>query len=470
MSNTALQIAQPANGARRVPPNNTDAEASILGAILLRNAVMPAVAEKLRPEHFYDPKHVEVFRAMVAVAEAKRAIDPITLEDELQRAGKLAAVGGLAFLSELVDKTPTVDNVEYYAAIVRDKASKRDLIQTNADTIEACYADGEEAHELFGAHRREFEKLEAGITVTTSKGGRALAAEGRARILSRADSDSVDVLGVVPTGYREIDDRLGGIPVGGVSILGAVSRCGKSSLARGIAIGATNYGGVHVFSLEDAHDMWTDRMFADLSGVPLQVVKFGKMLDGSRLDRVTAQSIVAAEESPTWDRFEVDEAPSLGASVIRARVAAHAKRLGTRLVVVDYFQLMSTPSTRSWDARRATRTEALGKAMKGLVELAKDGFAVLVLVQVASEVEKEQRVPLLGDIRECGDVKNDARLVMFLHRPWRNGKMTNNAELCIAKNNNGPSDFAVPLLFVPELASYRDAPPPWMRERDGGEE
>jgi replicative DNA helicase len=385
--------------------HDLDAERAILGA-LLRNArrVLELVALPTARE-FYHPTHVFVATAVEELIAANKPIDPVTVADQL--GGKLPAVGGYEGLAELGDGYLTAENVAHYVAIVRDHALKRRVCIAASEVLQVCdspHDTGDDAHaELL----RQASMVEGPEQADRAQGLGELVVEAVARATGTAPA--ARNRGVL-TGYTDLDELTGGLARGAVSILAGRPSQGKSALARRIAFNAAAAGeGVHVFSLEDSRDRYGDRTLADLADVDL--AKFSARVPC--FTEAELERIHGASAQVRLMALDIDDAAGLSSTQIANRVRQRSRRLKTTLVVVDYVQLMRERGARE-------KREEVDRAVEGLVRLARESeVAVLLLSQLSRESERrDDKRPLLSDLRESGTLEQVADAVFMVHQEW----------------------------------------------------
>ena len=388
-----------------VRSHSEDAEMSLLGAVLLRGDVLDQV--ELGPEAFWDPRFRDIWSAMRRLQARKVPVDVTTLAEEL--GDRCASVGGYSTMTDLVSRVPTADNAEHYAGIVAEHAMTRAIAETTLSAL----TNGGEGEELLGA------VLRAVTSVRTRRpDGTRRMSELAPAVLKRleqlyAKSQAGDAAAWgIPTGLKALDQRLGGgLQPGVVTIVAGRPSMGKSALARTFldhVVGA-GYGGGHAFTLEDSAEAYTLRAFADHGRVPLHAIR------SLKLNMVDFASLNAAGEE-LWKRrtWLVDDSAGLSSAEIAMRVRRHKETNQTRVVVVDYVQLMREPNA---DPRK--RGDEVARAALGLQQLAREeDVAVVVLSQLSRDCEKrEDKRPILSDLRETGELEQVAHTVLFVYRP-----------------------------------------------------
>jgi len=425
--------------AGRVPPHNFDAEASILGGVLLRNEALNHI-DQVAPEDFYDPRHREVFAAMKALEARSRPMDPVTLEEQLQQAGKLQAVGGLSFLSELVAVVPTADNIVHYAEIVRDKAMARQLILVSSEIAAKGFGEYGEARDyLDEAERALFE-----VTQRRERTGPTPVMEILKRVFKTFDSRFNSAGGIigVPTGFVDLDQMTAGLQPSDLIILAARPSMGKTALALSIAQNAAITFGypILVFSLEMSSPQLAERMLCSEARIDSALFRRG------HLQRQDMTNLTVAAEAIARAPMLIDDTPALTISEVRARCRrwrANRELFGDKpfgLVVIDYLQLMKGQVA----SKNANREQEISDISRGLKALAKELHCpVLALSQLNRGVEARQdKRPLLSDLRESGAIEQDADVIAFIYRDevYLKDKTEKPgiAELILGKHRNGP--------------------------------
>jgi replicative DNA helicase len=424
---------------RRIPPHNLDAEASILGGVLLRNEALNQI-DTLVAEDFYDPKHREVFGAMKALEARSRPIDPVTLEEQLGAAGKLAAVGGLSFLSDLVGIVPTADNVGHYASIVRDKAAARRLILAASEITARGFGDYGEVREYLD----QAEQLIFEVTQHSERGGPAPVMEVLKKVFKSFDARFSSQGGVtgIPSGFSDLDQMTAGLQPSDLVVLAARPSMGKTSLAMSIAQNATiafNYPAI-VFSLEMSSTQLAERMLCSEARIDATLLRRGQ------LQRQDMTNLTVAADAIAKAPMLIDDTPALTVNEVRARCRrwrANRDLFGDKpfgLIVVDYLQLMRGQNMH----KNSNREQEISEISRGLKALAKELLCpVVALSQLNRGVEqRSDKRPMLSDLRESGAIEQDADVIMFIYRDEVYNKDKTEkpgvAEIIIGKQRNGP--------------------------------
>lgn len=442
---------RPTSSDRRSPPHSDGAEADTLSAILIDGAAISRV--ELEPEDFYDPRHRCVFEAMKNLQARAKPVDDVgLLEEELERMGKLAAIGGLAFLSELFRHNVTADNVEHYVEIVRDKSDARRLIITASEIAAKGFADYGTIDEFYSeAWRAIAGTTDARRRADSFRRVGAVVQEARIEAMKRADAraSGSPIDEFVPTGLCHLDAGLGGgLPVGVVTVEGGRPSDGKSALAKTIAWKVAQRGiGVHVFSLEDRASVYGERILAEGAKISGTLIRLGE------LDPEKHGPLLRDVERRVADlKWGIDDRASLSSAQIAMAVRRRRAELGTRLVVVDYAQLGEEP-----DVPSELETAALNAFIRGMVRLAREeGVALLLLSQLNRQnVRDGHRRPRCDDLRQSGVLEQAARCVFFPHTV-RNakGKPTGTHEIVVGKNTSGQRDIVIPMHWDGPTTTY----------------
>ncbi|SRR6266550_26139 len=438
----------PTAPAGKIPPQNLDAEVSLLGAVLIDEEVMTRVTDTLRADDFYDKRHRAIFAAMLKLYELHKPVDLLTLSDELKKKEALDMVGGMSYLTELTNMVPTAAHAEHYADMITQKAMRRRLIKASGDIAEMGYDEEKMVQELL-------EKAEAEIFAITDNSLRndlvsleQILTESFDR-LDELHKDKSKIRGV-RTGYRDLDNKLAGFQRSDLIILAARPAMGKSTLAVNLAhnIAVQEKQSVLIFSLEMSKEQLVDRMLADEAGVDAWNIRTGNLSDDDFEKLSHAMGVLA--EAPIY----IDDTPGVSVLEMRtkARRAAHEHPLG--LIVVDYLQLMSGSGRGYGD----NRVQEVSEISRGLKLIARElNVPIVALSQLSRSVEsRSPQIPQLADLRESGSIEQDADLVMFIYREDYYNPETDRqhiTDIFIAKHRNGPTG-KIELYFHPERLKF----------------
>ncbi len=412
-------------------PYSLEAEQGLLGSVLIDPEALAQVIDVVHAEDFYRDEHRIIFETIVRLNDARTPADFITLCEALDRAGQLEAAGGGSTITSLANEVPTSGNVLHYAGIVAQKALLRRLIHAGSEIVGLAYEESEEALEqaekiIFGLHQQQSE-------------GRSLSHVSEIMNSCMAHLDllhdrKADIIGV-PSGFHDLDMVLSGLQPSDLIILAARPRVGKTSLALNIARNASEVGKrTAIFSLEMSREQLGLRLIAMQTRIDQARLRKGWVHDEEWTQIVTA--VGELSDGSIW----IDDTAAISLASMRSRARQLQMTSGLDLIVVDYLQLMKS----GVEKRNANREQEIAEISRGLKALAKElNVPVLALAQLSRGVEQRQdKIPLLSDLRESGAIENDADVVMFIHRESLYNPETENpntADLIIAKHRNGPA-------------------------------
>jgi len=442
--NTMQQIA-PANGSNgsaalvgKVPPHDLEAEISVLGAILLSPAALAAVLDFLAPEHFYRENNAVIYRAALALFQQGEPIDNVTMAAELEKMGVLERVGGRAHLALLQESVPTAANVETYARIVRAKADKRALIAASSEGQRLGYDETLEADEAINLAQAAVYALSA------DRVGEGLVAVGTMvpEAMARLDNPRPEEAGL-RTGLVDLDRKTGGLRTGDLIVLAARPSMGKSALAFQVAAHvAIDLGRpVAIYSLEMSREQVADRLLCMRARVDSDRVRRRRQGDLELGER--EYEALAAASGPLGDApLFIDDSPTLVDLAFRMKARQASARERVELIVVDFLQLMESKAGSAGDGNRVQEVSAIARSLKAVArELA---VPVLALSQLSRAPEARQdKRPMLSDLRESGEIEQCADLVLMLYRDEYytrdQSQKPGVAEVIVAKHRNGPT-------------------------------
>lgn len=441
---------------RRVPPQNIEAEQSVLGAILLENEAINQALEILSHEDFYRESHREIFRAMVELSDRSQPVDAITLTDALRSKGALEQIGGPGYIAELADAVPTAANVAHYARIVREKAVLRSLATIATDIASSAYEASADVDEFLDeAEHRIFEISERRIKPSFHTMPE-LTRESL-KLLERLYENRELVTGV-PTGFKDLDVLTAGLQPSDLVVLAARPSMGKSALALNIAAYAAMEAepkrGVAFFSLEMSKEQLVLRLLCSEARVDSAKARAGYLSE--RDFPKLAQAAARLSEAPIF----IDDSSDTTAITLKAKCRRLARERSNNLglVIVDYIQLMR--SSRPGESREKEIAE-ISRSLKGLAKELK--VPVIGLSQLNRQVEtRPDRRPLLADLRESGAIEQDADVIAFIYREemykGKDSKEPGVAEIIVAKQRNGPTD-TVKLTYVSQYTRFENYAP-----------
>jgi replicative DNA helicase len=428
----------------RVPPQNIEAEESVLGSMMIESDAVLTAAEILIPEDFYKENHRIVYRRMMEMSEAQEAIDMVTLSDKLRATQELEKVGGMAELARLANFVPTAANVEYYAKIVAEKAVMRRLIGAATEIAASAYRGSEELDQLLDRAEQEIFQVAQRRTRQGYVPLKDVLVETLER-LERMASHGGETLGLT-SGLGDLDRITTGFQPSDLIIIAARPSVGKTSLALNIARNASLRADVPVlvFSLEMAKEQVAQRLLCSEAAIPSQKLRNG-FLDEDEWRRLSSALGRLGEA-----RIYIDDTPSISVMELRTKCRRLKAEHGLGLAVVDYMQLMR-PSHRA--ENRQQEISEISRSLKGLArELC---VPVIALSQLSRAVEQRQKqIPQLSDLRESGAIEQDADVVVFLYADPEMDQQ-NTIELIVAKQRNGPTG-SLKLFFSREICRFED--------------
>ncbi len=436
----------------RLPPSSPDAERAVLGACLLDREALADVTELLSPDDFYDLNYRDVFNAISEMSKAGRAVDTLTLSEELKNRGLMDKLGGQAFLASIIDSVPTAANAEYHARIVRDKAIHRRLISAGNSIVRMGYDETKDLSELL----EDAERLVFEISRTRNEASFRSIADVMAptfdHIQAAFSSENTGITGIA-CGFREIDRLTSGLQRGAMNIIAARPSMGKTALAMNMArnVAVKLKLPVLVFSLEMSAEQLVMRLLGAEARMNLQEIVNGSFAPADWPRLQDAASVLV--DAPLY----IDDSSVLSSIELKARSRRFKAKYGELgLIVVDYLQLM-TPS-RTTD-NKANDVAEISRSLKAIArEL---DVPVIALSQLSRNVEnRENKIPQLSDLRDSGAIEQDADLVGMIYRPSyyakdENERNDNSASVNIAKNRNGPTGEAK-LVFLREYTRFED--------------
>ena len=435
-----------ANG--KIPPQNLDAEKSLLGAVLIDEEVLADAAEITHAHDFYDKNHGLIFGGMMRLFEKHKPVDLLTLTDELKRKDELEMVGGSAYLTELTNYVPTAAHASAYAEMIAQTAVRRRLIKASGDISELGYDESTTTQELLEKAEAELFSVSDQSTKQDLVSLESILTDSFDRIEEL--SKNKGSLRGIRTGYRDLDNMTAGLQKSDLIILAARPAMGKTTLVTNLAynVATIEKKPVLFFSLEMSKEQLVDRMLADASGVDSWNIRTGNLSDNDFAKLSEAMGEMA--EAPIY----IDDTPGLSVLEMRtkARRIAHENQLG--LIIVDYLQLMQANGNHN-----GNRVQEVSEISRGLKLIARElNVPLIALSQLSRSVEsRTPPIPQLADLRESGSIEQDADIVSFIYRPGYyepdNPEVQNITDLIIAKHRNGPVG-KVQLYFHPERLRF----------------
>ena len=445
----------------RIPPQNIEAEQSVISAMLIDNKTIEKVSQLLKPADFYRPSHQIIYQAVLHLHGKNEPVDLVTMTEELKNEDKLDAAGGISYLTLLANVVPTSANALYHARIVENNAIKRQLADSGAAIAALSYQDEDEVQSLL-------DKAEQTLLSLSQRKSRSAFVP-----IHDAVSTTMDHLGELitshrtitglPTGFAALDDLTGGLHPSDFIILAARPSMGKTALALNIAQNVALRGAkegeapkrVAYFSLEMSGEQLAQRMICAEADADIRLLRSGEtdndtpINENSLLDRLWEASARLAEAD-----IQIDATPGLSVMDVRSRARQLKATVGLDLIVIDYLQLMQGRRHGS-DNRQHEVTEI----SRGLKALARElDVPVLALSQLSRSVElRQSKQPMLSDLRESGSLEQDADIVMFLYREdyYKGADATPShiTDLIVSKHRNGPTG-KVTLFFKDDCTKF----------------
>ncbi|MBQ6354858.1 replicative DNA helicase [Candidatus Saccharibacteria bacterium] len=434
----------------RVPPQDVVAEKSLIGAIMISDAVLPEILGVIKPQDFYEERHQAIFEAIENLYDQHKPIDLLTLTNALKTAKKLKSVGGAGYLTALSNFVPAASHAKAYAEIIERASTRRKLIKAGTEIANKAYEDDAEVGTLVGEAEQELFAVSDKIVKSDYVAMNELLADAFDRIEELRENKGA--LRGLKTGFRDLDKKTAGLQKGDLIIIGARPAMGKTTFAQNLAynIASINNKGVLFFSMEMAANEIIDRMISDVSGVNNWNIRTGNLSD-EEFQKI-GDAMAEMDELPMY----IDDTSSMTIMELRnkARRAMHDHDIG--IVIVDYLQLI-----QGSDRYKGNRVQEVTEISRGLKILARElHIPVVALAQLSRQVTgRDDPRPVLSDIRESGSIEQDADLVMFLHRPDYykqnddNYEETHITELIVAKHRHGAVG-KIELYFHPELLRF----------------
>lgn len=414
----------------RVPPHDIEAEKALLGAIMLRPVSINDVLDIIAPDSFYIDKHGLIFKTMVDLVQNGDPIDVVSVTSKLKKTNKMKAAGGASYIAELTNSVPSSANIGYYAKIVSEKYTLRNLIGVGDHITELGFNEKDDINEILN-------KAEKDVFGITSKAVQAKKFVGIKELIPHSwermeKMSEFGELRGVPTGFQGLDDMLAGFQKSDLIILAARPSMGKTSLALDIARRtALQYNtSVGFFSVEMSAQQLVDRMLSAEAQVDAWRMRTGKGLTEDDFRRVS-EVMGKLSKAPIY----IDDQPGVTVLQIRSTARRLKSEYGLDLIIVDYLQLMSP--TKNYDSMVSQITE-ISRSLKSLARELE--IPVLALSQLSRAVEQRGGRPRLSDLRDSGAIEQDADVVMFIHREDKyheESEKQNVAEILIQKHRNG---------------------------------
>jgi replicative DNA helicase len=434
----------------RVPPQSVEAEACVLGSMILDAASSDIVVQITRAEHFYRPAHQMLFQVLVDMRQSGKPVDLVSVREELLQRKQLDSVGGVEYLVALAEGVPNAANCEYYSKIVRDKALLRELIVAGTDIVREAYESRQEAEEVIeNAEKTVFRiaSQQIGEQAVTLKN----LLQHTFEMLEKNEGNLITGLA---TGYHQLDELTSGFQNGEMIILAARPSMGKTSILMNMAehMAVVDGNPVAFFSLEMSKEQIAHRLLASHARYNLRQMRRGMI---SAEDWTNLQT---AAGTLTQAPFFIDDSPHLTVLQLRAKARRLKAQHNIKCIMLDYLQLMS------YSGRADSRQEQITEISRGIKALARElEIPVLCAAQLnRGPTDRETHRPRMSDLRESGSIEQDADVVTLLHNEdyYHLGEETYQpsgiTELIVAKQRNGPTDI-VKLVFRKDITRFEAA-------------
>ncbi|MGF7049315.1 replicative DNA helicase [Paenibacillus sp. DS2015] len=431
----------------RIPPQNLEAEQAVLGAILLQSEAMITAMERVQTEDFYDKPHQLIYEAMIDLGEQNQPIDLITLTSLLQDRGQLEDIGGVSYLARLAHAVPTAANVDYYAQIIEEKSMLRRLIRTATHIVSEGYTGGEDVSGMLGDAERSI--LE--ISNRRSGSGFVLIRDVLMDVFERVEMLHENKGGTsgIPTGFVDLDKMTNGFQRNDLIIVAARPSVGKTAFALNIAqnVAVRAKETVAIFSLEMSAPQLVQRMICAEANLDANAMRTGEFKDDDWAKLTMGISSLSEAE------IYIDDSPGITVADIRAKCRRLQKEKGLGMIVIDYLQLIQGRGKSG-----ENRQQEVSDISRTLKQIARElEVPVVALSQLSRGVEQRQdKRPMMSDLRESGSIEQDADIVSFLYRDdYYNAdtEKKNIIEIIIAKQRNGPVG-TVELVFLKNFNKF----------------
>lgn len=428
------------------PPHSIEAEKSILGSMLLSRPAVEQAMETLRGEDFYLARHQDIFDAIRSLYERGDAVDSVTVIDALDRAGKLAAAGGVMYITELSLFVPSAANAAHYIRIVEERSVMRQLIEASSAIASDAFSGEKSLEQILDDAERAIFNISMKKTSDTMVHIREtlMACYNRVGELMKLNG----ALTGVTTGFRDLDELTSGLQPSDLVIIAGRPSMGKTAFALNLAQNAAIKGKktVCLFSLEMSREQLVQRMLCSDSGVNMQSVRTGSISDMDLVKIATSLDPLSKAD------IYIDDSPGCGVAEIRSKCRRLKSRTGLDMIVIDYLQLMQT------SGKHDNRVLEISETTRKLKIMARElNVPVILLSQLSRGPEqRSDHRPVMADLRESGAIEQDADVIMLLYRPAVYDQSDDNTtEVIVAKHRNGPT-ATVKLAWLGEVARFAD--------------
>ncbi len=433
---------------KRILPHSTEAEQSVVGAMLLDQEAIITASEILLAEDFYNSQFKTLYGAMLALYQEGKPSDLVTLQNKLRELEVPDELCSVEFISNIISSVPTSANIRYYAEIVKNKAILRRLIRVTESIANDCYQDSEEINELLDNTEKQIFDVVQNRSTADFVPIRQIALETLESIQNAAKT--VGAVTGISTGFYDLDARTAGLQNSDLVLIAARPSMGKTAFVLNIAetVAIKNNIPTAIFSLEMSRTQLAKRLISMNSKVDSQHIRVGNLAD-DEWGKIT-ESTIFLGESP----LVIDDTPGISVSLLRSKCRKLKLENNLGLVIIDYLQLMSASGGRKNDSRQQEISE-ISRSLKALAR--EIDCPVIALSQLSRAVEsREDKRPMLSDLRESGAIEQDADVVMFIYRDeyyHRDSEEKGVAEIIIGKQRNGPT-CTVRLKWLPEFTKF----------------
>lgn len=433
---------------QKIPPNSLEAEQSVLGAMLLDKEAISTAAEVLKGDDFYREVHKEIFEAIVDIYNDNNPVDLITLTEKLKGRNTLEAVGGITYLTQLMNIVPTTGNIDYYVKIVEEKSLLRKLIKSSNEIISKCYDNPENPIEVVDQAEKSI------FDISLSKSSRSFVPIKK---ILTSNFDRIEELYLnkgkitgIPTGFVDLDQKLSGLQRSDLILIAARPSMGKSALMMNFVQHAAVRENIPVaiFSLEMSKEQLSQRLLCAEALIDAHRLRTGDITEDEWIKLARAMGVLA--DKPIF----IDDTPAISITEMRAKCRRLKIEHGLGLIVIDYLQLMS--GSNNYDSRQQEVSD-ISRSLKALARELDVPVVALSQLSRAPEMRADHR-PILSDLRESGAIEQDADVVMFLYRDEYYNPDTekkNIGEVIIAKQRNGPTG-TVELVWLGQFTKFAD--------------
>ena len=434
------------NSEVRLPPQSVEAEQALLGCILIENSAISKVVGMLQPESFYKPAHSKIYNVMLGLFEENEKIDTITVVDRLQKSGELENVGGAYYVTGLSTETASSENVEYYGKIVSDKSTLRNIISTSIDLSTLAYEGKSEVTAILDKAEQKLFELSQNFT----RGGFVQIEDMLHNVLDKWGNHKKGQFLGVASGFSDLDKKLSGFQKSDLVIVAGRPSMGKTALALSMARNAAvdHNMKIGVFSLEMSCAQLTERLITAEAKVDSHLVRDGRLpaKDWKKLSKA-AGSLAKAQ-------IYIDDSADLNIMELRAKARRLKAEKDIDAIFIDYLQLLNVPG------RTESRQQEISFISRSLKALAKDlDIPVIALSQLSRALEARQdKRPMMSDLRESGAIEQDADVVLFVYRPIVYSKKEEDegqGEIIISKHRNGPTGI-INVAFFDKYARFEN--------------